>query len=895
MSSGTSTSVPLRRVRSDRWWAAAVVACAAAVLLAGAAPVGATPPPQNGVAPVGPLPPLPPPMLPSGGFRRAGVADSIRRQLGLPAGAPAGADVATRGTRNLPVILIYFADDQVPPGSTPPPQPGPDPRRFPFTVDFVHDTLFGRAGVPDPQPTMSQYYRDISNGNWILSGKVFGPYAMKHEAAYYKDVNSCAFGELLDEALKQADADPRMNWAEFDNDASTPAGNDGKVDTLLIIHSRPGAESVTASTPACDPARQSIWSHSSQYDRAAIGHAQPFVTKTLRPGPNGSPTPEHILVQAYTIQPALRQSVLGPPTESDFPGIGVFCHEYGHALGLPDLYDRTPVAPAAADSLGVGDWCLMSYGMYGAGRQNPWMPLPMCAWAKQFHGWAQVETITASRQVIFEPVERRNRIYRVDVPGSNGTEYFLIEWRDPQWQPAGSDVKKINWDQELGVTGLAVWHVDENVGRVLPGGNGELNPNWPFTDPANGLEGQNDEPSKFDGAKHSLVAIIQRDGGMNFERNQFTSSDGVLLGESDTLHGADLVMPCSRGYQTGLTHIAIKNINLNAHSAFVDLAAAPPPPAPPAAPPAGPAPTHQPPAPVSAPAAQPAAAAGPSTRPSPALYTASRRVDAGLSLTPREAEAIQKLAPSDVRRQFDPVLAQKLNAAAAAADFQAQMTAPRRARPTTATRPAAPGEEWIAEFAKPSKSTPVVRRDPKTGEVLHIGNLDMAKPEGLSANAAADQLVRGDLANVVGAKVRLKPVGPATRPVGSTADVVSYQQLIKVGDEELPVFGSGVKLYYEQGQTLSDVGIHTTLSPDVTLPKAPPFDEARAKAIVTEALGLPKEAAKYLQECRAVVLPNAGGKGAPAATWQVCYPMGKGQEPIHIFVDPETQKVIDVR
>ena len=63
--------------------------------------------------------------------------------------------------------------------------------------------------------------------------------------------------------------------------------------------------------------------------------------------------------------------------------ISVFCHEFGHMLGLPDLYAR----PEQPGSEGVWQWCAMS-NQIGSGR-----PQHFCAWSKEQLGWVKPTVI----------------------------------------------------------------------------------------------------------------------------------------------------------------------------------------------------------------------------------------------------------------------------------------------------------------------------------------------------------------------------------------------------------------------------------------------------------------------------------------------------------------------
>src|SRR5205807_4831278 len=102
--------------------------------------------------------------------------------------------------------------------------------------------------------------------------------------------------------------------------------------------------------------------------------------------------------------------------------IGVFCHEYGHALGLPDLYDRN------LRSWGAGSWCLMAYGWCNTEHMDT--PASMNAWCKQYLGWANVQTVASSGELQLEAVEDRNAVYRFNVSNTDDQEYFLIEYRN---------------------------------------------------------------------------------------------------------------------------------------------------------------------------------------------------------------------------------------------------------------------------------------------------------------------------------------------------------------------------------------------------------------------------------------------------------------------------------
>lgn len=120
--------------------------------------------------------------------------------------------------------------------------------------------------------------------------------------------------------------------------------------------------------------------------------------------------------------------------------ISVMCHEFGHMLGLPDLYAR----PENPGSEGLGVWCLMS-NQTGGGR-----PQHMGAWCKEQLGWLKPTVIDprVPQKLILSPVRgSSSECFKVLVR-PDGSEYLLLENR-----------RKSGFDSSLPAEGLLVWHV----------------------------------------------------------------------------------------------------------------------------------------------------------------------------------------------------------------------------------------------------------------------------------------------------------------------------------------------------------------------------------------------------------------------------------------------------
>jgi M6 family metalloprotease-like protein len=466
-------------------------------------------------------------------------------------------------TRSTPVILIKFSDEKPPYGR-----------------DDYQAILFGVKGDPEAprKRTMRNYFRDNSGGRFTLDGQVTDWYkvATKEEiatAAAQRGDNRF-FGQLLQDALVQADRD--LDFGQFDNDGPDGLPNsgddDGVADVVFFVHPGVGAEE----------GGPSFWSHYWHYDEPSYGHNEPFSTDDFIRDRTGQPRldrdgkPRHVIVRDYIYEAGLSGSGKDETnglTRATTPekvatakpriaSLGLFCHNYCHSLGLPDLYDRTPVG--APDSMGIGCYCLMSHGYLGANpqKQNGNWPVSLSAWCKCFLGWAAVQLVSDDGEISLNSVEEQNSIVRLNVPGTAGREYFLIEYRNNRWSDAFGRIT--NWDRELPERGLLIWHIDERVGQTSP--------RWPFADV--GL-GQNDNRSLPDEThiafppEHALVALIQADGKLHLENNRNSVDAGDFFQAGAKFEDDPSLRRGSRGYDGKPTQIVVEKIDLDAQTLYV--------------------------------------------------------------------------------------------------------------------------------------------------------------------------------------------------------------------------------------------------------------------------------------------------------------------------------------
>lgn len=151
--------------------------------------------------------------------------------------------------------------------------------------------------------------------------------------------------------------------------------------------------------------------------------------------------------------------VIVPEGGTVMGNISVVAHEFGHLMGLPDLYAR----PEQPGSEGLGKWCLMSQ-QNGNGR-----PQHMSAWCKEQLGWLKPTVIdpTVKQKLILSPVEGSAKECFKVIVKQDGSEYFLLECR-----------AKRNFDQDLPGEGLLIWRVVDNR-PVLEESHGVEGPSGP--------------------------------------------------------------------------------------------------------------------------------------------------------------------------------------------------------------------------------------------------------------------------------------------------------------------------------------------------------------------------------------------------------------------------------
>lgn len=238
--------------------------------------------------------------------------------------------------------------------------------------------------------SVQQYFTDMSDGLFRPQFDIFGPVTLPKASGYYgkdqgnsKDIN---LNELVKEACKAID--DTVDFAQYDSNG------DGYVDLVYIIYAG-YSQSITGNSSDC------IW------PKSGTGSFGKYDGKN---------------VSRYGVNNELNLTA-----SSDIKainGIGLFCHEFSHTLGLPDVYPTTTAAQAV-DNQALEYWDLMDNGEY---TDMGYVPTPYTPWEKEVMGWAEIEELTDTAQITLT----EDKFYKITSESNN--EYLILHnFQNKRW------------------------------------------------------------------------------------------------------------------------------------------------------------------------------------------------------------------------------------------------------------------------------------------------------------------------------------------------------------------------------------------------------------------------------------------------------------------------------
>jgi M6 family metalloprotease-like protein len=372
----------------------------------------------------------------------------------------------SKGTKKLLVVLMQFKDE---------------PAVF-MRQSFVDLLTQDGYNVNNGTGSFREFYADNSFGQFDLDITVVGWYTASRNKLEYgqKDLQgnynpsyNSNVQELVGQAVDSAKITGGVDFSQYDNNG------DGELDGLVIFHSGYGAEQ--GRNGYIWSHRWSLWGGSDRYY-------------------------DGVHISNYCINPAKRDFGNGLTQVR----IGVVTHEFGHILGLPDLYDTDN------NSEGAGNWCLMAGG--------PWMnsertPCQMNAWCKSELGWLTPTVISGKGQHSIGNSTDNNIAYRINTP--DPMEYFLLENRQLK-----------RWDRFLAGKGLAIWHINLNrADNFSMFGSNDVNTDTSMY--GVGIK-------QADGLRHLERRINRGDGGDLFPGSSGNTSFTPVSNPSSLLHATNV-------------------------------------------------------------------------------------------------------------------------------------------------------------------------------------------------------------------------------------------------------------------------------------------------------------------------------------------------------------------
>jgi M6 family metalloprotease-like protein len=260
------------------------------------------------------------------------------------------------------------------------------------------------------------YFNDASNGQYDPQFDVYGPYKLSREMGYYgqndADGNDMHPDQMVVDAVAMMDSIEDVDFADYDTD------NDGYIDNIFVYYAGHG-ENEGAPDNTIWPHAWAIYSHRVEGEVVYDG-------KTL---------------DGYACACELRDSY-----GTTMCGIGTFCHEFSHVLGLPDFY----VTDYGSSHKTVGNWDIMDSGSY---LNNSKTPPTYSAHERFYLGWLTPEILNEQGDYELEELQKSNKAYIITATGEHNLDggdpdpktYYLLENR-----------QKVGWDAYLPGHGLMI-------------------------------------------------------------------------------------------------------------------------------------------------------------------------------------------------------------------------------------------------------------------------------------------------------------------------------------------------------------------------------------------------------------------------------------------------------
>lgn len=359
------------------------------------------------------------------------------------------------------------------------------------------DALLSLKGYNNNGATGSakDYYMANAYNKFDPIFDVVGPITVSNNYAYYgendESGNDIRPRELLIEAVKKASSSYGVDFSNYDND------NDGVIDNVFMYYAGYNeAEGAPTNT---------IWPHK----WSVVGYNE-YV--------NGK------RISNYACSSELRSN-----SGNTMAGIGTFCHEFGHVLGLPDFYDTN--YKEEGSGVGLGIYSLMSSGSYNNdGKTPPYFNLV----ERNMLAWQDMPAmIEESKDIVLKGNgENINDVTTCFTPTENNGEFYMYECRTN----TGWDKYLNSWDKSSNPqSAMVIYHIDKSNNLV------------------NGISAKNRWDSGYginSVSSHQCFDIVESNGD---EANVKFYSDFVFPGHSNAREFSANTIPMAKDWEGNAT------------------------------------------------------------------------------------------------------------------------------------------------------------------------------------------------------------------------------------------------------------------------------------------------------------------------------------------------------
>ena len=231
------------------------------------------------------------------------------------------------------------------------------------------------------------YFKDCSYGQFTPTFDVVGPVKLPKPQTYYGAGND-NITDLMTDACNAVDNE--VDFSQYD------ANGDGLVDLVYIIYA----------------------GHSANYRGNASTDIWPKSGTTIL-----SKTFDGKSIRRYGVSNELAGRENKKKEKETINGIGLFCHEFSHTLGLPDIYAYKTNAEDQNDQ-GMELWDLMDGGTEVQGGR---VPSPYLAWEREAMGWMSIDTLTTDCHIAnLKTIDNGGKAYKILNPSASN-EYIVLQ------------------------------------------------------------------------------------------------------------------------------------------------------------------------------------------------------------------------------------------------------------------------------------------------------------------------------------------------------------------------------------------------------------------------------------------------------------------------------------